>query len=109
MVVATAARLWPASERTASEPEASPAANFAAVISALTAIEASAALSFSRLAPFIDLLVPRARIPPSSDLQLKHVSRGAARPRANAIYHGKACLAFGCIAGPRFRHRHRTK
>src|SRR6202035_5453191 len=54
MVVATSARLWPASERTASEPEASPAANFAAVISALTAIEASAARSFSRLAPFID-------------------------------------------------------
>src|SRR5580704_12878937 len=54
MVVATSARLWPASERTASEPEASPAANFAAVISALTAIEASAALSFSRLSPFID-------------------------------------------------------
>src|SRR5580704_8180618 len=54
MVVATSARLWPASERTASEPEASPAANFAAVISALTAIEASAALSFSRLAPFIE-------------------------------------------------------
>src|ERR1700730_7903282 len=54
MVVATSARLWPASERIASEPEASPAANFAAVISALTAIEVSAALSFSRLAPFIE-------------------------------------------------------
>src|ERR1700720_3542221 len=55
MVVATSARLWPASERTASEPEASPAANFAAVINALTAIEASAALSFSRLASSIDV------------------------------------------------------
>src|SRR2546430_2661476 len=54
MVVATSARLWPASERTASEPEASPAADFVAVINALTAIEASAALSFNRLAPFID-------------------------------------------------------
>ncbi len=41
---------------------------FAAVISELTAIEASAALSFSRLAPFSTLPVPRPRSPAHSDL-----------------------------------------
>src|ERR1700732_1902797 len=105
MVVATSARLWPASERIASEPEATPAANFAAVISALTAIEASAALSFSRFAPFIDASrFAGADIPLIGPLS-SSTHQGAARRRVNAIYHGKRMVGVVCTA-PGSDHRH---
>src|SRR5580704_694513 len=107
MVVATSARLWPASERIASEPEASPAANFAAVISALTAIEASAALSFSRLAPFIASRSAATEVPLIGSLS-SSTHQEARHGHASMLYTmANEWLAVGCTASG-WDHRHRA-
>src|SRR5208337_3101445 len=100
-VAATSARLWPASERTAKEPELRPATNFATVISALTAMEASAALSLRWWASFIDIsgsvaLGVRASGPIALAKHLSDPCEGR-QARCFVLYYLKrTCLADGC-------------
>jgi hypothetical protein len=61
------------------------------------------------LAPFIDVSRSAATEVSPIGLLLKHVLRGgAARPRVNAIYHGKRMFGVGGIALGS-DHRHRVK